>query len=73
MATKKKAPAKKKPAAKKTVASVEPEVTETETLQTTVSEPVLHQHPDANNFGASHDESEERKRQKRAENGYSGL
>lgn len=33
----------------------------------------LHQHPDANNFGASHDESEARKAQKRADNGYTGL
>ena len=33
----------------------------------------LHHHPDANNFGASHNESEARKAQKRADNGYTGL
>ena len=32
----------------------------------------LHLHPDANNFGAAHDESEARKLQKRADNGYTG-
>lgn len=68
MATKKKTAAKK---ATKTVnAEVTPPYAGEQGKQSEVSP--LHLHPDANNFGAAHDESEARKLQKRAENGYTG-
>lgn len=49
------------------------DVEEETTFAPEVTETVpLHQHTDANNFGAHHDESEARKLQKRSENGYTG-
>ena len=73
MATKNKAAAKPRVRTHATRTATIP--VEQPTEQTTApveTETHLHQHPDANNFGASHDESEARKEAKRRDNGYSG-